>query len=278
MALTPMNCFDFKGWDGETNWTLVTFSGFPDKTTGWELGIAKSLQTVIERLIRTGTLLERLSNIPEDKKHQFHNGRGTFVGGIPYLEQGEPWPVCQHHKVEMKFVLQVDQADALHASPFSGIYTIFTCAAPFITRFTDQKLGKICQPCIRHHANPGTGKNMSKSTMQKNEVIVFQPVQAIDFLPSIHLLDHIAAAHDLKVEIDEQLYKWMKEQGWSSRLYDDHLGGWHVTNWDRQTTPPDCKNCSKQLQLVISIESGDGNRSLWACPQHPKEAFYTFHK
>ena len=192
------------------------------------------------------------------------------------MEKTEQWPLC-HHGIEMDFVLQVDHADALHTTTFSGIYTVFKCAAPLATRLADHRSGRICQPCIRHYPNPDPDLPMPKQvTIQKNEVTIFRPVKAIDFLPSIHLLDSIAVMHDL--EIDDQCYKWMQEQGWSSRVYEDHLGGWHATNWDREIVPLDCKDCSDQLQLVSSFEWGDGNRSLWACPLHPREAYYTFHK
>lgn len=116
----------------------------------------------------------------------------------------------------------------MHSIPLLFLVSIpyYKCAAPLATRLADHRSGRICQPCIRHYPNPGSDLPMPKQvTIQKNEVTIFRPVKAIDFLPSIHLLDRIAVMHDL--EIDDQCYKWMWEQGWSSRVYEDHLGGWH---------------------------------------------------
>ena len=69
--------------------------------------------------------------IPGGEEQPFCKVRGTFVGGTPYMEKTEQWPLC-HHGIEMDFVLQVDHADALHTTPFSGIYTVFKCVAPLV--------------------------------------------------------------------------------------------------------------------------------------------------
>jgi hypothetical protein len=50
--------------------------------------------------------------------------------------------------------------------------------------------------------------------------------------------------------------RMMDHTGIARLLYEDHLGGWHVTNPDRNYVPPVCSVCNESLWLVIQLECG----------------------
>jgi hypothetical protein len=78
---------------------------------------------------------------------------GTQLGGMPYLEAGEEWPVCQTCSgVPLRFVWQIDaHHDLLPRVKGAGLYTFYTC-------------GDLRHPrdamefTIRHYAEPHPSK------------------------------------------------------------------------------------------------------------------------
>ncbi|MEM6533716.1 MAG: hypothetical protein AAF654_13915 [Myxococcota bacterium] len=51
-----------------------------------------------------------------------------------------------------------------------------------------------------------------------------------------------------------------------------------MTNWDQQALPDPCRACGTLPEVVLSLEAGDGNRTLWACRAHPDHAEFRWHK
>ena len=241
-------------------------------------------------LTREATMLERLDCPFWDTPTLRDGAGGSFLYGWPYLERGEQWPVCAHG-VEMEMGMQVDGRDARHASAIPGLYVTYQCAAPVRARFEAIRAGRPCLPVVRYYPDPDRAARApipspSDDIPESEFGTLLIANGTLHMLPRMCVLELIApeqwhALPELPLQAPwGQVVKAVTcdENGYYPG-YDDHFGGWHITNWDRQMLPPPCPDCDQMPQLVVQLEWGDGNRSLWACPEHPERAHYEkFHK
>lgn len=174
----------------------------------------------------------------------------------------------------MRLVFQVDRSEALHDES-SDVYCVFECTAPLQTRFEEHRAGdSACAPRV--------SMGSLRPAPRDAEYLVVS--KAAEFLPPDGIVGEVAPSLVSKLEALELTTPWQRtnfqivQEGFSSRLYEDHIGGWHVTNPDRGIVPSACPDCGAYRHLVIQLEWGDGNWSLWTCDTHPKHSVALLHK
>jgi hypothetical protein len=238
----------------------------------------------IRAVVRTGTLLKRIDS-RADETWLLHDGSGgTYLGGAPYIERNEEWPICAHG-VAMQHELQVDSRDALHAPAIDGLFVVFVCRAPIAAKLAFLQEGRTCGPLVRHYPEPLAQRRQEHPFDAGAWASQLVPTRVAEFLPGSDLMgmaapalvERLDAAHG-RAAWQRAYFRMMDDTGMGSSLYEDHLGGWHVPGCDRDSLPPPCLHCGEQLRLVVQLEWGDGNRSLWACAAHPQNAHFAFHK
>lgn len=248
------------------------------------------LLEVLAPLIRPGTLLQRIPCESEQTMTLQGGSGGSCVGGVPYLESGEAWPVCTHG-APMRLLFQVDGRDALHRPAFVGLYVVYGCAAPIAPerRFDEMRRGHVCRPEVRYYDSPTSSRRLSGAANRVPSMVGgaawrLVAVEARSFLPDESLIDLI---------LPEPLRQRVMELGlgepWErvycrllsgSRvlLFEEHLGGWHQSYSDRRYMPPDCASCAQRPEQVAQLEAGDWWWSLWTCDRHPAQAHFAVHK
>lgn len=218
------------------------------------------LKAEVGTLIRRGTRLTRTRS-PQHPTH-------TFIA----RQVVDDAPDCAHGP--MRLVFQVDRREALHEES-SGVYCVFECAAPLQTRFAEFRAGD--SPCT-----PRVCRGTVRSAPSDAEYLVAS--DTADYLPPDEILGEVASTLVDTLEALELATPWERtyfrimDEGFRERLYAEHLGGWHVTNHDRRIVPPPCPDCGAYRHLVIQIEWGDGNWSLWTCDTHPEHSVALCHK
>jgi hypothetical protein len=76
----------------------------------------------------------------------------TRFGGMPYIEQGEEWPLCQSCKRALCFMFQIDAAKDLQPTiAGAGLFTFYACGG-------DAHIQDEPQLTIRHYAAPSSEK------------------------------------------------------------------------------------------------------------------------
>ena len=233
---------------------------------------------------RAGTLLVRVECGTKETL-QLHGGAGgSHVDGVPYMEHGDEWPSCGHG-LAMRHVLQIDSRDALHSSELQGLFVVFVCSAPLAARFASFKAGEVCAPHVRHYGAPLAERRRNVAAVAQAKAWRLVAMRVASFLPGSELAEWVVPALVAQLtdahphEYWGRAYSKMMEQtGMGRLLYEEHLGGWHVTNPDRNYLPPPCPACGERPPLVVQTDCGDGNQSLWACPSHPAHAHFAFHK
>ncbi len=85
IGITPINSFCNDCNKNDENWSLITFSSFPDVLTGWQSALSGDLKTIIECYnvydISNSYSVERFENgkYSKEKKACSHNGIEYFV-------------------------------------------------------------------------------------------------------------------------------------------------------------------------------------------------------
>ena len=244
----------------------------------------KTLLRVAAPFVRIGTMLAR-KECPAETLLTLHDGSGgSYLGGIPYIEEGDEWPRCACG-VDMKFTLQVDGRDAAHPSRLPGVFSVFEPSARHKIDLFKVSASARCSPIVHYHAVSSRERRRALAIDPSEKVALLVAKSTAEFLPVAELVETLIPELGSRLVAAKlhEIWKWVywratKENGMQARLYDDHLGGWWMTNSDRLYMPPSCSACARIPSLVAQLEAGDGNHSLWACVDHPNEAHFTWHK
>lgn len=245
----------------------------------------EKLLRVLAPLSRPGTLLRQVGcSVAATRRLQGGSG-GSHIGGVPYLEHGEAWPVCAHH-VRMRPLFQIDGRDALHVPAFAGLHVVYGCAVPIAERLTELTGAQGCLPEVRTYASPSGERRQTIAYDEERDASVLLPVRAHSFLPDESLIDMVLseaqreaiAALQLRAPWQRVYNRVVSAEGTQKLLFEDHLGGWHQSYFDRQYMPPPCPRCGTVPRLIAQLEFSDWWRSLWCCEAHPEQAHAAVHK
>ncbi|GIG64857.1 DUF1963 domain-containing protein [Phytomonospora endophytica] len=81
------------------------------------------VRRLLRPLLRTRTVLEPVASRPAERELT-----GTRFGGLPAMEDGESWPVCDGCADDLRFVAQVNnERDGLHDRLPIAFFTFFYC-------------------------------------------------------------------------------------------------------------------------------------------------------
>jgi hypothetical protein len=189
----------------------------------------------------------------------------------------------------MRCTLQIDGRDARHETRFRGLYVIYECAAPLKARFEAFKAGHECKVCVRFYSSPSRERRAAVPARDEPDAAVLVPSRVVEVVPPESLIAQIVEEQlgsDTLARLDgltlsepwRRVYFRLCSGRFRGLLYDDHLGGWHATNPDRQVMPSRCGTCDGHLEVVAQLECGDANKTLWACPRHPSSTYFALHK
>jgi hypothetical protein len=114
----------------------------------------KAKAEVLSSLRSKVRLVSYLRSAPSTIEALFQKPIGSQLGGMPYLEKGEDWPICEVCNLPMCFVWQVDAAN-VPGPKIVGLYTFYSCEGAL-----HQKQNRILFT-VRRYAKPEEAKRQS---------------------------------------------------------------------------------------------------------------------
>ncbi|MDO8646936.1 MAG: DUF1963 domain-containing protein [Candidatus Diapherotrites archaeon] len=211
--------------------------------------------------------------------------------GIPFLEEGEKWPVCPNCKKPMQLFLQLNLDEAKKQTKQdcgSGLFQLFYC-----TSDTEPRCDTVCDgnvpegtcELVRVIIPKGKPQNIVVPKLEPNQI---KPVKItgwmeVEEFPSgteiqeLNLDEKIAEDYELIEKIDDENNTIQQK---------DKLGGWPF--WIQSPWLLECKKCGKPMQLFFQLCSQaipeasldyffcDGIGYIFQCPQHKEEVVFFY--
>ncbi|MEX2682073.1 MAG: DUF1963 domain-containing protein [Candidatus Sigynarchaeota archaeon] len=201
--------------------------------------------------------------------------------GIPFLQEGEAWPVCTNCGRPMQLFLQLDLAGIpleMQAATGFGILQLFYCVNrdPFCEvdchaadAFSASVMARIVQPNTTSHDHGVILPELDGYFLAKR-IIDWERVA--DY-PGLEDLERRGIEFD--GDSIKTILAIMQENKWPSPNPGDKLGGWPF--WIQSPVYPECTTCGKEMHLVFQIASennlpymfgDDGIGQLFQCDDH----------
>ena len=194
-------------------------------------------------------------------------------GGIPYIKNGEEWPLCGNCRQPVQLFLQLNGDTVPTIVPFSGLLQFFYCTNTRLECEVESEawaphakstLLRIVFPEAEHRhvsALPPSASFPPQAIISWEEILDYphyEDAVALGIDVPDYLVDHIVEAYH-------------PEEG-------DKLLGW--PSWVQGVEYPTCTQCQRQMRTLFQIASEDnvpymfgdvGTGHISICPNHPEE-------
>ena len=206
----------------------------------------------------------------------------TRLGGLPYAEAGEKWPVCEECTKELAFIGQFRLPDSGHGSlPWGSLLTFFYCWHCSSWGFDGEK--RTWE--IRTHRSPAAEKAVicvplgaSERPIKpcRAETVAEQSLPAFDGLEYWSPRVEELCCQENPDEPWEVYFAALEELGISGDVT-SMFGGY--PQWIQGDETPDCPECDERMQLMVQIASEEAAELMWgdagavylfSCPSHPE--------
>lgn len=193
------------------------------------------------------------------------------LGGTPYAENNDTWPICPSCTNKLTFVAQIYNEDE------DSLFVFFYCHECFPWGLDNEKKGEWI---VKSYEHPSCEKWVEISQNEKDE---FAPspctltASNINVLPDWEALDAEASNLCSRINDDDpwDAYEGAVERAECLNNYATLLGGY--PRFVQGESSPTCPECKTEMEFYAQIDSEDEANMMWGdaglvyffrCPQH----------
>lgn len=204
------------------------------------------------------------------------NGDGSLTdskyGGIPYVVQGESWPICNYKYCKcgypMEFVVQIN----LDTLPFNetkfgnGILQVWSC--PNMSNSVKARI-------IRPIDTAGAKIQVPENSFPAKRIVGWKRTDDYPYLEEIE-----------EEDLDEEIWDELDERAaWEYPVGEDKIGGW--PSWRQRVEYPRCPICQQEMTTLLLQMAGGSENHKWdedstgmgyilQCPNHKNEVGHVY--
>ncbi|MEM6318201.1 MAG: DUF1963 domain-containing protein [Bacteroidota bacterium] len=215
-----------------------------------------SIQQKAEQEIALEKALSLLNNykrkayLPRTQVKQREFSSASKFGGFPYLRNKNDWPICPNCGNNMQLFLQLNLED-LPERRGEGLIQLFYCtnSDPHCESELEAFFPFSQAVCCRKISIAGESSQVEPNLQEIFSEKVIIGWDMVNDYP--HFEEHEA----LGIEIDDNLFELMEEQGIGMPIEKDKLFGW--PHWIQSVEYPHDRKTEAQMDLLFQLASED---------------------